>query len=349
MKIDTQYLTDVLTQLIHTPSPVGDTARGVELCARILCDLNDIKVEHTRKGMLVGTWAGHSDAAPRGVTAHVDTLGLLVKEIKSNGRLRVAQVGSFDWLVVENEGVTIQTQSGASYRGSILFSNGSYHVHQGNDRLDSKPLETRNEEIRIDARTSSAEETRALGIEVGDVVHVDTRLEINNGFVRSRYLDDKACLACIFAALKAMQDAGQTPAQRTTIMVANYEEVCHGGAAGFPDDIAEVLAADVAPLGVGQNSNEYSCSLCVQDSDGPYDPSMGRKLRRLAAQHHLPLKPDIYPQFSSDAKAFWLAGGDAKVALIGPGTDATHGYERTHLDALIATAQLIALYLVDEE
>lgn len=348
MKIDTHYLTDVLTQLIETPSPVGDTIRGIDLCARILCDLEDIKVEHTRKGMLIGTWAGHSDTAPRGVTAHVDTLGLLVKAIRSNGRLRLAQVGDFDWTVIENEGVTIQTQSGQTYRGSVLFSNSSYHVHSTEDSVDTQPRGPRSEEVRIDARTSSAAETRALGIEVGDYVYVDTRLEINNGFVRSRYLDDKACLACIFTALKSLQDAGLAPAQRTTIHVANYEEVCHGGAAGFPADIAEILAVDIAPLGTGQNSTEYTCSLCSLDSDGPYDTTMGRKLRRLAAAHGISLKPDIYPRFSSDAKAFWNAGGDAKVALIGPGTDATHGYERTHMDALIATTQLIAHYLVAE-
>lgn len=349
MKIDTDYLLDVLTQLINTPSPSGDTERGTALCKEILCKLDDLHVSFTRQGVLRATWQGQNDDAPRAITAHVDTLGATVKEIKPNGRLRLNQIGSFDWTAVENESVSIQTQSGVAFRGTVLFNNSSYHVHTSDDRIDVKPRSQKTEEVRIDARTGSADETRALGIEVGDFVYFDVRLEISNGFIRSRYLDDKACLACVFTAIKAIQEAGLIPAQRTTIHVATYEEVCHGGSSGFPEDTAEVLAVDVAPTGSGQNSSEYSCSLGVQDADGPYDIVMGRRLRRLAAAHDIPLRPDIFAQYASDAKALWKAGGDVRVALIGPGTDCTHGYERTHIDALTATTWLIIEYLLDDQ
>jgi putative aminopeptidase FrvX len=346
--IDTDFLIETLFQLLNTPSPAGDTERATALCRDILCKFEGMNVEQNRKGTLIATWPGRQSTAPRAITAHIDTLGAMVKEIRANGRLRLDRVGSYDWTAIENEGVTIMTQSGRGYRGTVLFENESYHLHRDGDRVETKPRTERTQEVRIDAHTTSAAETRALGMEVGDFVYLDPRAEMNEGFIRSRHIDDKACLTCVFAAMQAIQDAGEVAAQRTTIHVSNYEEVCHGGATGFPDDLAELLAIDVAPLGRGQNSDEYSCSLGVQDVDGPYDIHLGRKLRRLAAAHDIPLRPDVFTQYATDAKAYWKAGGDVRVALIGPGTDATHGYERTHLDALIATTQLIAAYLLDE-
>lgn len=348
ININPDYLIEVLTRLVNTPSPVGDTARGVDVCKEILCTFDDLQVQITRKGALVAAWPGEREDAPRGVTAHIDTLGAVVREIKRNGRLRLSQLGHYAWTAIENESVTIHTQSGASFRGSVMVSNASYHVHPIDEKVEELPHNERSMEVRVDARTRSAEDTRALGIEVGDYIYLDPRLEINNGFIRSRHIDDKGCLAALFAAVKFISDSGQMPAQRTTIHVANYEEVGHGGASGFPPDIAEVLAIDIAPLGQGQNSDEYSCSLCVKDVDGPYDIRMGRKLRRLAREHDIAFKVDTYPEYCSDGDALWKAGADTRVALIGPGVDATHGYERTHLDALVATAQLIAAYLLDE-
>jgi putative aminopeptidase FrvX len=349
LNINTEYLLDVLTQLVNTPSPVGDTERGIELCRELICKFDGLDVQVTRKGALVAHWPGKSESAPRGVTAHVDTLGAVVREIKPNGRMKLSQLGNFPWTSVENEGVTLQAFSGPQYRGSIVVSNASHHVHPNGVNVQDLPHDDESMELRIDARTTSVEDTRALGIEVGDYVYFDPRLEVNNGFVRTRHIDDKGCIACVLAAMKAIYDSSQMPAQRTTIHIANYEEVGHGGSSGFPDDLAEVLAIDIGPIGVGQNSDEYSCSLCVRDEDGPYDIKMGRKLRHLAQQHDIALKIDTYPKYCSDGDALWKAGADVRCALIGPGVDATHGYERTHMDALVATAQLIATYLLEEE
>jgi len=60
-----------------------------------------------------------------------------------------------------------------------------------------------NMEIRLDARTLSAKETRELGIKVGDFVAFDPRVVLTDGFIRSRHLDDKAGVASLLAAIKA--------------------------------------------------------------------------------------------------------------------------------------------------
>ena len=345
MTIDADYLREFLVELLDTPSPTGDTARAITYTESALWELG-LETRRTRKGALVATLPGHSAAEPRAVTAHVDTLGAMVKEIKPNGRLALSQIGGYAWNAIEGEGVTIATEDQGVQRGNVQLTKASSHVHGG--AVNETKREAGTLEVRIDARTVSAEETKALGIAVGDFVYLDPRVEVVNGFIRSRHLDDKACVACILAAVKALLESGQKPAQTTTIFISNYEEVGHGAAGGFPADVTELLTVDMAAIGDGQNSDEFHCTLCVKDSGGPYSIEFGRKLRKLATENELDLKTDIYPYYGSDGEALWRAGADVQVALIGPGVDASHSYERTHLDALVDTARLIGYYLLAE-
>jgi putative aminopeptidase FrvX len=342
--IDKEYLINVLTDLLNTPSPTGYTQAAIAYTEQVLAEFPFLGLEQTRKGALVATWPGERSDAPRGLTAHVDTLGAMVKEIKSNGRLKLTKLGGFPWNTVEGEGCTVMASKGEAVRGTILLTKASVHVH-GSEVAETKRSDE-NIEVRLDAKTSSASETKALGIAVGDFVAFDPRVELNNGFVRSRHLDDKACVACVVAAIKALQNAGLKPAQTTTLHISNYEEVGHGAASGFPGDLAELVTVDMAAVGEGQTSDEFHATLCVKDSGGPYHHGLSQRLRLLAEEHQIAHKVDIYPYYGSDGEAFWRAGGDVAVALIGPGVDASHNYERTHTDALIATAQWIVAYLL---
>ncbi|MBE9523960.1 MAG: M42 family metallopeptidase [Chloroflexi bacterium] len=344
--IDENYLIDVLTALLKIPSPTGFTESAISFVEQTMREFPFLQMRRTRKGALVATWPGKKDDAPRGLTAHTDTLGAMVKEIKKNGRLKLSKIGGFPWDFVEGEGVTVFSQNGKKARGSVLITQASVHVY------GSKAAETKREddtiEVRIDERTTSAEETRGLGIEVGDFVVFDPRVEIANGFVRSRHLDDKACVANILAAIQSMHRAGLEPAQTTTILISNYEEVGHGASAGFPENMQELVTVDMAAVGKGQRSDEFHATLCAKDSGGPYHYGLNQKLRTLAEEYKIPFKVDIYPYYGSDGEAYWRAGGDVAVALIGPGVDASHNYERTHTEALAATTAWILAYLLSE-
>lgn len=346
--LDLEYLQTTLTRLLLTPSPVGDTERGAALCVELLCELGDLQVETTRKGVVVARWKGRKNDAPRAVTAHIDTLGALVKEIKETGRLKLSQLGNYSWNSIENETVTVVSEAGQSFRGIVQLSNPSHHVYAAEKGNQGVPRNEQTMEVRLDERVSSAEEVKKLGIEVGDFVYLDPRPEWNNGFIRSRHLDDKALVICLLTAAKAIFDAGLIPTQNTALHIANYEEVGHGGASGIPRETAQVLALDVSPVGVGQNGNESSCTLAIKDSDGPYDPVLRRQLRALAREHDIALVTDIFPEYCSDGDALWKAGGDMQVALIGPGVEGTHSHERTHLDGLVATTQMIVAWLLSE-
>jgi putative aminopeptidase FrvX len=335
---------EFLVQLLKIPSPTGDTEAALNFVADVCADF-PLTQRRPRKGGLLLTW-GSEHAAPRALTAHVDTLGAMVRKIKDSGRLLLTPLGGFDWHAVECEGCTVMTGDERAYRGTILPKKASVHIYgKEAQKLERVP---ENYEVRLDARTESVEETRALGIEVGDFVYIDPRVEVNEGFIRSRYLDDKAGVAAIYGALLALHRAELTPRYRLDVLISGYEEVGHGAAAGFGGDVTELLTVDMAAAGEDQNSDEFSVGICAKDSGGPYHLGLRRRLEHLAEEHDISYRTDIYPYYGSDGEAAWRAGADLKVALIGPGVDASHSYERTHEESLTATVRLLLAYLLSE-
>jgi putative aminopeptidase FrvX len=350
-KIDTDYLINCLVKLLNTPSPTGFAEPAIAFVENELSAFKQLKLSRTRKGALVAKWQGSAGAEgttdiPHALTAHVDTLGAMVKEIKSNGRLMITRIGGLQLSAVETEGCWVYTSNGEKVRGSLLIDTASGHVY--GPRAAETKRDEEHMEVRLDARTSTEKETRELGIKVGDFVAFDPRVELTNGFVRSRHLDDKACVATILAAIKALSESGQGPVQTVYFHISNYEEVGHGAAAGIPSDVQELVVVDMAAVGEGQESDEYHVTLCLKDSGGPYHHGLSNKLRSLAETNNISYKTDTYPNYGSDGEAFWRAGGDVAVALIGPGIDASHNYERTHTDALVATTQWILAYLLSK-
>jgi putative aminopeptidase FrvX len=291
-----------------------------------LSKYKQLQLSRTRKGALIAKWEVKSDLPPIALTAHIDTLGAVVKKIKSNGRLKLSRIGGIQWPTVETEGVWIITSKGEKVRGSVLIDTASGHIYSA----------------------AGSEETREMGINIGECLAFDPRVEVTNGFIRSRFLDDKACVANLIAAIKSMAEAGQSPARSTYFLISNYEEVGHGASAGIPSDVAELISVDMAVVGDGQESDEFHATLCIKDSGGPYHFELNNKLRALAEKNNIPYKTDVYPFYGSDGEAFWRAGGDVALSLIGPGIDASHNYERAHMDGLTATTNWIMAYLIGE-
>ncbi|HSL30434.1 MAG TPA: M42 family metallopeptidase [Anaerolineales bacterium] len=344
--IDQDYLIDFLVSLLNIPSPTGFAEPAIDFVEKELSQFSQLQLTRTRKGALVAKWEVAADQPPVALTAHVDTLGAVVKEFKSNGRLKLSRIGGVEWPTVEGEGVWIFASNGEKIRGSILVETASGHIF-GQD-MKKTPRDDDHMEVRLDARTLSEQETRALGIRVGDCVAFDPRVEVTNGFVRSRFLDDKACVANIVSAIKSLADARQHPTRTVYFHISNYEEVGHGASSGISSEVAELVTVDMAVVGEGQESDEFSVTLCIKDAGGVYHEGLNKKLRAIAEQYGIPYKTDVYRYYASDGEAFWRAGGDLAVALIGPGIDASHNYERTHTEGLVATTNWILAYLLDD-
>jgi len=345
MAIDIQYVLGLLKELVDIPSVAGDCREILDRAEKEFSALG-LPLRRTRKGALLATMKGRIDGDVRVVSCHADTLGAVVREIKPNGRLRLLQIGGFAWTSFETENLLVRTASGREIRGSLLPEKASIHAFSETVRETLRTDE--NMEVRLDEPVSCPEDVRALGIEVGDFVFFDPRYEVTgSGFVKSRFLDDKACLAFMFGAIRALKESGTLPARTTVFYVSNYEELGHG-ISYLPENTAEHLALDVGIVAPPANSREDAVTIVARDSRTPYDFAFRKFLSDLAAENNIPFRVDTHFRYGSDASLAAVAGFDANFACFGPGVDASHSYERTTIRAVEASGELLAAYLVTD-
>jgi putative aminopeptidase FrvX len=278
------------------------------------------------------------------LAAHTDTLGAVVSEIKSDGTLRFSLIGGPLLPTFESAYVRIHTRSKGPVSGTVLLDNPSAHA---NNKASTRERTTETMHVRVDERVSKADDVRALGIAVGDIIAFDTRCTVlPNGFIKSHFLDNKAGCAVLFdVAQRVSAEKIDVPVE---LFFSVYEEVGHGGAGGYAPSMEELLVIDMGVVGDPLQGRETLCSICAKDSGGPYDYGFRVKLTELAEEFKIPHAVDVYPFYSSDGTAAWRAGVDARVALIGPGVHASHGMERTHIDGINATTDLCLTYIKDK-
>lgn len=338
----TDWAIDKTVELMKVPSPGGFTRMLRDQLEEELKGWG-LEVTRTKKGLIYATIRGRDDENHRVVTAHIDTLGGMIREIKPNGRPRLTNVGGAAWQSDEGENLTIFTRSGKTYTGTLLPDKASVHIWSEEARLAERNEETM--EVRIDADTKSAEETEALGIRVGDFVAFETRTVIaDNGYIKSRYLDDKAIVGVMMAVMRQILDQNEEIAHTTHFMFSDYEEMGHG-AYGFPEKSVEILALDIGTVGSYHTSDEKKVTIVAKDSRTAYDYDFRKRLEDLAEENGIPYATDVHFRYGSDACASMLAGEDMNFACIGLGVDATHHYERTHRDGFTANIDLLRAYL----
>jgi peptidase M42 family hydrolase len=340
--IDADYLVAQLRALLDIPSPTGYTDTVVRYCSEELKRL-DLAPQLTRRGAIRAIRKGARQEAARAVVAHLDTLGAQVKVIKENGRLELVPVGHWSARFAEGARVTIFSHSG-SYHGTILPLKASGHTY--NEEVDTMPVGWTHVELRIDAVTTSKAETLALGIDIGDMIAIEPQpVFMENGFIASRHLDDKAGVAVMLAALEALNRAGvETPVDIHWLFTI-AEEVGVGATSILTPDVASMIAVDNGTSAPGQNSSEFGVTIAMADQTGPFDWHLTKKLVDLCKDHDIPYQKDVFRYYRSDSASAIEAGHDVRTALVCFGVDASHGYERIHLHALVTLAQLLAVYV----
>lgn len=337
-----QYAMEQIQALLAIPSPTGYTQAVSDYLMKTLSDMG-FHPEKTRKGTVICELGG--EGHPLLVSAHVDTLGAMVRSVKSNGRLAYTQIGGWQDATVETENCTIHTRDGRSYSGTVQSNYASQHVFAG---MGSKPRDDKNMEIVIDEIVRSADDVKKLGIAPGCFISWDPRIVLTeSGYLKSRHLDDKASSGILLALAKSVQEGRVKLARRVALMFTVYEEVGHGAAAIAPEGIEDMLAVDMGCVGDDLECDETMVSICCKDSSGPYNYDMTNRLIELAAQNNLHYAADIYPYYGSDASTAVRAGLEARHALIGPGVFASHGYERTHAEGVDNTLRLLCAYVQD--
>lgn len=337
---------DYITTLTNIPSPTGFTKTIMNY---IVSELQSFGYEpvRTHKGGVMVSVTGKDDDKHRVVTAHLDTLGAMVRAIKPDGRLKMDLVGGFVYNAIEGENCTVHVaKNGKEISGTILMHQTSVHVYKDAGTAERNQA---NMEVRLDEKVTTAEETRALGIEVGDFISFDPRVVVTpNGFIKSRHLDDKVSAAILLELLKTYKEEGIELPHTTHFYFSAFEEVGHGANSSLPGQTVEYLAVDMGAMGDDQATDEYTVSICVKDASGPYHYELRQHMVALCEAQNIPYKLDIYPYYGSDASAAVRAGAEVKHALLGAGIESSHSYERTHTDSVEATERLVDAYLKSE-
>ncbi|MBN2090669.1 M42 family metallopeptidase, partial [candidate division KSB1 bacterium] len=326
-----------IQELVNIPSPSGFTHQIVHHLEAKLKQ-HPYHIGRTNKGALLVSTTENPELL---ITAHVDTLGGMVKYIKDDGTLEITQIGGWPPNSFEGEYVTILTQSDKTIRGTFLINNPAAHV---NNKVAEIEREMENMHIRIDTISCSKIETQQAGIHIGDFIFFDPRFEYTEtGFIKSRFLDDKACAGILYDILMNHYDEIKT--KKVGILFSVFEEVGHGANAGIPVSVKEMLVTDMGVVGDGVEGTETAVSICAKDNMGPYNYEMRQKLTSLAQKNKLPFVVDVFPYYSSDGSQALRAGLDLRIALIGPGISGSHGVERTHQNGIDATKNLILKYI----
>lgn len=333
-----KYIYDIL----NIPSPTGYTKEIMNYIKRELEVLN-IRYRETNKGAVIATLEGDNKEYQKTLSAHVDTLGAMVKNIKASGKIELTQIGGFMMNSIEGENCNIHTRDNKRIEGTVQTIKPSVHIH-GDEARNLQRL-TQNYEVILDEKINSKDDVLNLGINIGDFISFDTRTKITeSGFIKSRYLDDKSSVGILLYVMRYLVENKVKLNHNINFFISNYEEVGHGSSACIPENTKEFIAVDMGCPGEGQNSTEYACCICTKDSSGPYDYDLTNKLLNICKNNNIEYRLDIYPFYGSDASAALRAGWDIKTALIGPGIFASHGYERTHMDSIIATIDLVVKY-----
>ncbi len=343
-QFDPQFTRECFEKLVNVPSPVGYCLKMRPVFEKIVTDLG-YSVAYDNKRTPYIAVDGQDNTKTVEITAHLDTLGLMVRGIESNGWLKVRQLGGVNYCTLDGETVSVFTRDGKSYTGLLMCRQHSVHMFKEEARA------ARTEEnmvVMLDEPVCTDEDVRKLGIRNGDIIDIHPRCQFTeNGYVKSRYIDDKACVACVLTALKYMKENGLKPRFRTLFAFPYSEEVGTGGTY-VPPEVSEIIAMDIGLIGPGLEGSEHKVSICAKDATVHYDYELTSHLIRLAEKNGIAHAVDVYNSYGTDARAALTGGCNLQAAVFGMGTYCTHGMERTHMDSINATTALLLAYLTEE-
>lgn len=341
MKFNKEYVLNTLKEILSVDSPSGYTDNVIQKLKELANETGN-KLDISNCGMGIISVNGISNEKTIGIATHIDTLGLMVKSITDNGRLKISRIGGPIYPTLDSELCKIYTRDGKVYEGTIFSTSPSAHVYK-----DVNTVEKNDEtlEVVLDEIVKNKQDVINLGINNGDFIAIDPKTVITkNDFIKSRFLDDKLSVAIVLGVLKYFKDNNIIPKYNIKFLFSVYEEVGHG-TSYIPTDISELISVDMGCIGKDLSCTEMDVSICAKDASGPYDYNITNEFINIAKLNNLKYAVDVYTFYSSDVSVALKSGNDIKGALIGPGVFASHGYERSHYSAVENTMKLLVEYL----
>ena len=342
--IDASFFKSCFQNLVEIPSPVGYYVQMNPVIESLAAQFG-LMVTHDNRSTSYITLDGEDNSKTIMIGAHLDTLGMMVRKIDTDGKLRVRTVGGVNFHSVEGETVTVHTRDGRTYTGLMACQSHSVHVF---DDARSMERDEAHMMIILDENVNSKEDVKALGIRNGDFVSIDPRCQFTpNGYIKSRFIDDKAAVACCFTAMKYLTEQKIKPKYRTIFAFPYNEEIGFGGTY-IPDEVSEYVAVDIGLIGPELDGNEFAVSICAKDKSSPYDYDLTTRLIQTAERVGCNYAVDLFYRYGSDGTAALRAGNNLRAATFGMAVYCSHGMERTHMDGIINTIDLLMAYILGD-
>lgn len=341
--MDNTFFRNTLIELLDIDSPTG---LYFDIENYILSFVREMGFTPNcmRKGGVWFDMGGDGDVLY--IMSHCDTIGLVVNGINPDGTVQVTYIGGLRAHSSERANVRLYTKKGNVYTGTIQRTHSC--VHSAPIGFNEEPANyDTNLCLVLDEKVCSKTEVEALGIQRGDIVALCPDFVFtDNGFIKSRFLDDKVNVALILTLINELH-ANEMKLKKHVIWgFTMYEELGHGGS-WIPANVQDVMSVDIASSSITTTSTEDAVTIYTQDTRFPYHYGMLQELIKTAEASEIKYNLDMmYPKGGTDSDSTILAGYDVRHAAIGPGVIGSHGYERTHMDGILATYQLIKDYIV---
>ena len=327
----TDYLVEILKKTLEIPSPVGYCENVTTFISTELEKLGFV-VSQQSDGAIRAKLSGcPSNSNPLIFMAHADTLGAQVKRIKPSGNLELVPLGSLPPRFAEGARAYVHIE-GDEIRGTILPIMSSGHAFGA--EVNTNEASWTKTEMRLDIPKNVLKDKHP--VKIGDIVSLDPQTEfLENGYIVSRFLDDKAAIAALICAFKNLNSRGSVFTRDVEVIISVSEEIGTGASQFFKlDGGPDIIALDIGIVADGYSSSEEKIALCMGDASGPYNRNLSLWVESVCENAGIECNRDVFVNYFSDLTAIKRAGGDARMALLTFGVTASHGYERTHIKSL---------------
>ena len=338
---------DLIAELTAAHSPVGNE-REIDAVLRARLDPLPWDVWQDPAGNIIAKIEGGASDCPLILDAHKDELGLVVKRIEDDGKIRVSALGgTYPWKY--GEGLMDVLGDTGTVPAVLCF--GAMHV------TEESPIHAvRSEGGRslkwsdcyLDAKLDK-HGLLAEGVHPGSkvvVARARKRPARLGDYVCTYGLDDKGAVAILLTLAAELAD--NPPPQDVYLVFSSTEENAGGGgpyaARTLPGDT--YIALEIAPVAAEYGLQPGGAPVLVyRDAYNVYDEILLGHFAALAKELKLDVQYAALESYGSNASIARKVAAIGRIAALAfPGQN-THGYEMVHLDALKNLTALLRAFI----
>jgi len=314
-----------------------------DICNYIIDELEKINIQYDiyRKGGIVAH-IGQGKGNKLVLMAHVDTIGMMVSSLNTNGTMGLCPIGGLSTVNEVNWNFTLHTMNSDVYHGTIYKKNSSVHLSASQDLIKASPEEC---VAVLDFCPNSVSDLLELGISVGDIIAPCPNFKMSkNGYIQTRFLDDKGSVAVLLTMLLSIKQSALNLNRDIDFYFTAFEETGHG-ASVLPDDACDIIAIEIAPVENKQTMSEHKIIISPRFGSILSNRELTKELVICAQKNNIDYELDVLKSGGTDCNSGIIAGYDVRHTIVGFGTSASHGYERTHIDSIECLYNLLMNYI----